>query len=136
AAAGGLALLAAAALLSSIFTGPRGPLARGVWIVSPLAWAFVAILVTDVVANARGLGAARGPLRARLVVGALVVSAVSLFAARGRLVPREHMWGEILASDPGNQPAAIAVAVARRAAGDRTGSVAVLHACAAASPAS
>src|SRR5436305_646766 len=79
-----------------------------------------------------------GYLRAQMItaIGLAVWRAVSLFAARGRLVPRERMWTEVLAADPGSQPAALAVAAARRAAGDREASIAILHACAAASPAS
>jgi Flp pilus assembly protein TadD len=136
AAPAGLALIAAAAVLSAMHAGDRGPLARGVWVVSPFAWGFVAVLAADFVARSRGLGAERAALRMRFVAVGLAVSAVSLFAARGRLAPRDHVWAEILATDPGNAPAAIAVAGARRAAGDRAEAVRVVRVCADASPAS
>jgi Flp pilus assembly protein TadD len=130
-----LALAGAAVLLSSFYSGDRGPLARGVWIASPIAWIFVAAIATDIVARARGVEGSRAPVRRAVIAASLALSGVSLLAAQARLSPRDHLWEAVLAADPGDEPAALAVAAAKRASGDVASSGAVLRACSEASAA-
>ena len=120
--------LLAVPLLSAYCSGDRGPLARGVWVLSPLVWATLAAVVAGPIADAAGVMLAR---RGRFVLGTLVIAAGlgSLFSARARLSPREALWNNALAIDPGNSAAALAVAGVADAEHRRSDALGVLLAC-------
>jgi len=129
----GVAALATAALLaapvaSAICSGERGPLARGVWAMSPLAWAALAAIVAGPVADAMKIAAER---RARFVLGGAVVAlgVASLFAAGSKLASRDALWRSALAMDPGNASAAIAVARSDDATNPRGAALDLLLSC-------
>ncbi len=110
-----LALLLTAPIVSEFFAGDRGPMARGAWILGPLVWAALAMLVagpgTDAVATRARPGV-------RVVVGLAVIAigVASLLSGRARYPSRASLWKAALAADPGNESAALAVAAADRAA--------------------
>ena len=135
AAALAVATLAVAPVVSALSVGENGPLARGVWVMAPVAWATLAALVTGPLMDRTASGV-KG--RARGVVGAAVVAlgVASLAAARGRLSPREMLWKSALALDPGNVNAALAVAATDREHHERSAAIDTLLSCAKAKPGS
>ena len=127
AALGTLALLAAP-VISAVCSGDRGPLARGVWFLSPLVWATLAAIVAGPVADAAKVVAER---RVRFVLGAVVIAlgVGNLVAGRSRLSSREALWRNALAIDPGNAAAAVAIAQIDDAAGKPAAALDSLLAC-------
>jgi tetratricopeptide (TPR) repeat protein len=129
----GVAALGALTLLavpvgSAFCTGDRGPLARGVWVLSPLVWATLAAVIAGPALDASGAVVAR---RARFVLGGAVIAAGvgSLVAAQSRLASREALWRNALAVDPGNTAAAVAVAEFDDAHHRRTAGLEILSTC-------
>jgi tetratricopeptide (TPR) repeat protein len=132
AAALAVSTLAMAPLVSAYCTGDRGPLARGVWMMAPLVWATLATVVTGPLLDAMGVGEGRGRWTAG--AGVIAVGAVSLALGGGRLSPRETLWRNALALDPGNVSAALAVAAFDSAHHAASAAIDVLLACAKARP--
>ncbi|MGO8994180.1 MAG: tetratricopeptide repeat protein [Polyangiaceae bacterium] len=124
----GMLVLFAAPVVSAVCSGDRGPLARGVWVMSPLVWATLAAIAAGPVADAVNMAAER---RARFVLGAVVIAVGvgSLFAGRSRLASRDALWRSALAMDPANAPAAIAVAKSDDATDQRAAALDVLLTC-------
>jgi tetratricopeptide (TPR) repeat protein len=128
AALGTLTLLAAP-LISAACSGDRGPLARGVWFLSPLIWATLAAIVAGPVADAARVA---GERRVRFVLGAVVIAlgvGSLVVAARSRLASRETLWRSAFAIDPGNAAAAVAVADIDDATNHRAAALGALLAC-------
>jgi tetratricopeptide (TPR) repeat protein len=121
--------LVLAPIVSAVFSGERGPLARGVWVLGPLAWAALAAIAAGPLADRVSPGASR---KARAAVGVLVVAlgVGSLVMARGRLGSREALWESVLVIDPTNESAALAVAAKDHAAHKEKEALDVLLACA------
>jgi tetratricopeptide (TPR) repeat protein len=133
-----LTMLAAPAV-SAFCSGDRGPLACGVWFLSPFLWATLAAIAAGPVAAAvaRRAGAETGARaetdrRGRLIAGAVVIALGlgSLVVAKPRLSPRDALWRNALAIDPGNADAALAVAEENDRAHRRSDALTVLLACA------
>jgi tetratricopeptide (TPR) repeat protein len=132
--AAGLCLAVVVALLvaSTRLHGAHGPLGRGALWVTPLLWSALVLLAQSLLVEVL-------PERARTpwfawIVG-LSVAALSLLAAGDRLFGRETQWRAVLARDPGNEIAAIALSdllVADKRAGE---ALVVLRSCADARPA-
>jgi len=134
----GVAALATLALLaapvaSAYFSGARGPVARGVWVMGPMVWAALATLGAGPASDLLGRGVSR---RARSIVGVaiLVIGMVSLASGRGRLSPSGALWQSALAADPGNEPAALAVAALQHEARKPDAALDILLACVKAHP--
>jgi tetratricopeptide (TPR) repeat protein len=127
AALGALTLLAAP-LISAVCSGDRGPLARGVWFLSPLIWATLAAIVAGPIADAARVVSER---RVRFVLGAVVIAlgVGGVVAGRSRLASRESLWRSAFAIDPGNAAAAVAVADIDDATNHRAAALDALLAC-------
>ncbi len=127
-----LALLAAP-IASAYFSGDRGPVARGVWVVGPLVWAALAAIAAGPVADAIASQASRG-VRAIVGVAVIAIGMGSLVAGRARLATSSAMWQTALESDPGNESAALAIAAADHTAHNPAAALDVLLACVHAHP--
>jgi tetratricopeptide (TPR) repeat protein len=125
--------LVAAPIVSALVTGERGPLARGVWLLSPLVWAALAALASGPWLEGTAAHASRG---ARWAVGAAVLALGigGLFAARGRFASRDALWASVLEVDPTNENATQATAAKQRAARQPKAALDLLLACASAHP--
>lgn len=119
-------LVVALAACAAALTGERGPLARGVFVVAPLAWSAIVVGLCAV-AGERAPLLLRNPGKAA-AVGA-VVGVLFVAASIARFSSRAEMWRRIAERDPGNETAAIAVAKHRVAAGRPADARAVLSAC-------
>jgi tetratricopeptide (TPR) repeat protein len=128
--------LAAATFVATVggafyFRGGDGPLARGAWLVSPLAWSAVAAVVYA----RRAACGRRSPRAARAAaVAGPAIAAILLSASWRHLGSREALWRSSLAADAGDADAAIAYGGALDRAGRRGEAARVLAACAAAAP--
>jgi tetratricopeptide (TPR) repeat protein len=120
--------LVLAPVVSAVFSGERGPLARGVGVLGPLAWAALAAIAAGPAADGVLADASR---RARTGLGLAVVAlgVVSLVVARGRLGSREALWDSVLAIDPTHESAALAVAARHHAAHQDKDALDVLLSC-------
>jgi tetratricopeptide (TPR) repeat protein len=98
-----------AVVASLVFDGDRGPLARGTWLVAPLAWASIALFTREAfLPRARRLA----------VIAVAAVAMLSLAIGAARLGSRDALWKQAFAADPSNESAALAVADSLRGRGD------------------
>jgi tetratricopeptide (TPR) repeat protein len=120
--------LVAASTAGFVFRGASGPLARGVWLVSPIVWC----AIVAAFAEWKTLKA-RAKLQHVLAIG-FACSALTLLVAWPRISSRSAMWRAIAASNPGDESASTAAAEAMRANGDPRAALAILDACVRANP--
>ena len=109
-----------------------GPLLRAAIWLTPLLWLAIATATSRVLLP-RWMGPdarPRASVRRAAFVLPLAVGAALLFAARPRLASRAEMWRAAVAADPGNEPAALALAFDARRAGDAEGEGTILRGCA------
>lgn len=125
------ATLLGAAILSRLFDGDHGPLARGAVYLAPLAWTTAAVAVARVathVATSRGWTPAKRA--AALGAVAVIATGAALFVAAKDRLRRDRLWEEALALDPTNEAAATALATKHAKAGDDALAEHVLTPCA------
>jgi Tfp pilus assembly protein PilF len=103
-----LALLGAP-IASAYFSGDRGPLARGVWLLGPLVWAALAAIAAGPITDQIASQASR---RMRAVAGVTVIAIgmASLVAGGARFASANAMWQSALDTDPGNESASLVLA--------------------------
>src|ERR1700733_7718757 len=131
------ALLLPVPIVSVVFRGDAGPLARGAWIATPLVWLTIAAALDGPLAVRLARGASRLPARnwsKGLALAALVAGAASLVVAAPSLGPRDRLWARAFAMNPGDPDAALAVAASARARGDVAAAYGALAACVRARP--
>ena len=134
-AAAAIALAVALARIAPFaLSGPRGPFVLAVFLVSPLLWiGLIWSARSFAPVSARSGRWARGGLPP-IVVG-LAVSLLTLGFAMPRLSSRQAALRAVLARDPGDEDAAMAVAATLRRQQDDAGAATVVASCATANPA-
>lgn len=132
-AASGMAVLGAALFGAVRFVGSNGPLGRGSLVLTPLVWLLV-MAILQVAAGPRLPRDAARPTTA--VLGAAALSGIALLlGGYERLASRAGQWRAVLASDPGNETAALFVAQWHAQGGRNAASLEIVEACARANPA-
>jgi tetratricopeptide (TPR) repeat protein len=125
-----LGALAAAAFGASYFDGVDGPLGLIVWIVAPMALATVGFALHELVSLVR-----KDIPQPPFVLAAFVLGGVNFWVTRDVVFTREGMLATVLATDPGNERAAVQMAELLRGEGEPARADKVLDACATLQPA-
>jgi tetratricopeptide (TPR) repeat protein len=134
---GGFALLAALGL-GTFFSGDRGPLARGLVWIGPLAWSAIAVTlagpVVDLTAAHQNRPPPRASERATWALVVVLLGALSVASAWRRVGSQTALLRAALRNNPGQESAAVQLAGILERAGTTDQAADVLRACAAVNP--